>query len=308
MDLRTVFAGSPAFAVPSLEAMVDAGMRPLRVYSQPDRPAGRGRRQAPTAVKARALELGLDVHTPRGLRREAASLRELAPDVLVVVAYGVLLSPEILGVPRYGALNVHASLLPRWRGAAPIARAIEAGDAMTGVTIMQMDAGLDTGAIVHTESMPLTAEDTAASVHDRLARLGAAALVSVLNRLRSGPVPAVSQDEAGATYARKLAKEEARIDWSEPAAVIARRVRAFNPWPVAHTLFRGAPLRIWLAGEQQGPATGVPGALSVVGQDLVVNTGDGALRLDRVQAAGGRPLSGRDFANGVRLRSGECLV
>jgi len=307
MALRTVFAGSPAFAVPTLEAMVAAGYRPVRVYSQPDRPAGRGRRLLPTAVKSRAVELGLDVQTPRGLKREAGALRELAPDVLVVVAYGVLLSPEVLGIPRHGALNVHASLLPRWRGAAPIARAIEAGDEVTGVSIMQMDAGLDTGPVVRTETTAISSEDTAATVHDRLAQIGAAALVESLRDLEAGPLNAVAQDAARATYAAKLSKDEGRIDWAAPAELIARRVRAFNPWPVAYGLFRGAPLRIWRASIRPGPPGAAPGTLTVDGADLHVSTGSGALRLHLVQAAGGKVVSGREFANGARLQPGERL-
>jgi len=308
--MNLVFAGTPAFAVPALKALVAAGHRVLAVYTQPDRPAGRGQKLAESAVKQAARELGIEVRQPAHLDDAAgAVLRAQAPDAMIVIAYGQLLPKPILSIPRLGCLNVHASLLPRWRGAAPIARALEAGDAVTGVSIMQMDEGLDTGPVFLTAETPITENDTAQTLHDRLAVLGARTLTDTLARLVRGEMRPHPQDNAGACYARKLRPEEARLDWSLPAATLHRRIRAFLPKPVAHTLFRGKRLRLWGVGPlEKLPTTSAPGTIVAVADDgLRVATGDGALCLTDVQLEGGKRLGAQDFANGQRLAVGERL-
>ena len=308
--MNLVFAGTPAFAVPALKALVEAGHVLRAVYTQPDRPAGRGRRVGESAVKQAARELELPVRQPARLDTAAADeLRGLAPDAMIVVAYGQLLSPAVLAIPRLGCINVHASLLPRWRGAAPIARAIEAGDAVTGVSIMQMEAGLDTGPVWATAETAITDTDTAATLHDRLSVLGARLLVDTLARLTHGDVAAQIQDDARACYAKKLRKEEAIIDWSQPAAVLHRRIRAFLPRPVACTTFRGKLLRLWGVDPLEStPTTSAPGTLIAVEADGIrVATGAGALNLTQLQLEGGKVLSAREFANGQRPTVGERL-
>jgi methionyl-tRNA formyltransferase len=310
--MNLVFAGTPAFAVPSLEALHAAGHNLLAVYTQPDRPAGRGRGLAASAVKQCALKLGLDVHQPATLKdaAEHERLRALAPDAMIVIAYGLLLPKAVLAIPKHGCLNVHASLLPRWRGAAPIARAIEAGDPETGITIMQMEEGLDTGPMLMTAHTPIADDDTAATLHDRLARLGAETLVRALEALAHGRLTAAPQDVARACYAKKLTKDEARLDWSQPALALHRRIRAFNPWPVAFTTWRGEPLRIWavapLASEVSHAAPG-----TVIGANagaVRVATGNGVLAITRLQREGGKPLAAGDFVNGTRLAAGDRFV
>ena len=287
---------------------MDGGHRILAVYTQPDRPAGRGRRLQPGPVKRFALDRGLPVRQPRTLAGEAGELAALGPELMVVVAYGLLLPAEILALPRLGCINVHASLLPRWRGAAPIQRAIEAGDALTGVTIMQMDASLDTGPILLQKETPLGPEDTAASVHHRLAELGARALAEALPLLEQGRLVPQPQDETRASYAPKLRKEEALLDWSQPAVVLERKVRAFNPWPVAATYYKDRLLRIWSAGVGPAPArAAAPGTVAALEQGVGVQTGDGLLWLRRLQLQGGRPMDWRDFLNGHPLALGDRL-
>jgi methionyl-tRNA formyltransferase len=306
--MNLVFAGTPAFAVPALAALRAAGHRVLAVYTQPDRPAGRGRKLNESAVKQHARTHGLDVRQPPDLKGRAAEIAALAPDAMIVIAYGVLLPPDILAVPTHGCLNVHASLLPRWRGAAPIARAIEAGDAVTGVTIMQMDAGLDTGPMLLKRETPIHPTDTAATLHDRLAVLGAEALVDALARLDRGALAPETQDGALACYARKLRKEEAVIDWAQPATTLARRVRAFNPWPVANTRLADRTLRIWEAHPQEEQHRARPGTIVAIdAAGIRVACGTGALVLTRLQAEGGRPLAAAEFLNGHRLQPGERL-
>jgi methionyl-tRNA formyltransferase len=308
MALRTIFAGTPDFAVPSLRAVIDAGHQVAAVFTQPDRPSGRGRRMLPSPVKRLAAERGLEVRQPQRLRAAIETLRALQPDVIVVVAYGQLLSEQVLAVPRLGCVNVHASLLPRWRGAAPIQRAIEAGDADTGVTIMLMDAGLDTGPMLRQAAMPIGGEDTAGSLHDRLAASGAVELVAALGELERGSARPRPQPDEGVTYARKVDPAEAAIDWGEDAEAVARRVRAFDPWPVCFTRWRGARLRVWRAAAAAQAGDAPPGTVLAAGADgIVVRCGQGALRLNEVQAEGGRRVSVRDFLNGHDLSVGERL-
>ena len=309
--MNLVFAGTPEFAVPVLSALLDAGHSILAVYTQPDRPAGRGRKLGMSAVKEFALARGLEVRQPQTLKStdEAEALRALKPDALIVVAYGLILPQAILAIPEFGCINVHASLLPRWRGAAPIQRAIEAGDDHTGITIMQMDAGLDTGAALALAATPIHAHDTAASLHDRLAEIGAALLVSTLARLVRGDITPQAQDNTHATYAAKLKKEEARIDWSADAELLARRLRAFNPWPVAHTMLDGQTLRLWQAAAVKGaPATQPPGTVLGADADGVrVQCGRGVLCVTQLQAEGGKTLDARAFLNGHPLPAGARL-
>ena len=271
----------------------------LAVYTQPDRPAGRGRKLKPSPVKQLALEHQLPVLQPASFKTTESinELRAFEADVMVVAAYGLLLPPEVLNVPRYGCLNIHASLLPRWRGAAPIQRAILAGDNQTGVTIMQMDSGLDTGAMLLKKSCAITQEDTGASLHARLAMLGAQAIVEALGQLSE--LNAVPQDESQATYAHKLSKSEALIDWHGSAEALARQVRAFNPWPVAQTIVDGQTLRIWAAqsqAEQAGVSAGTVMRSDKQGIDIAC--GDGVLRITRLQPAGSKPMDTAAFLNG----------
>jgi methionyl-tRNA formyltransferase len=306
--MNLVFAGTPTFAVPSLEALLRAGHRVAAVYTQPDRPAGRGRKLAESAVKQCARTHNLPVHQPETLRHAADELRALQPEAMIVIAYGVLLPPEILAIPKYGCLNVHASLLPRWRGAAPIARALEAGDDTTGVTIMQMDAGLDTGPMLLTRACAIAPDDTQQTVHDRLARLGAETLIEALTRLERGELQPVAQDSTQATYAKKLRKDEAVLDWQQPALRLARKVRAFVPWPVASTTWHGKLLRVWAVSTQAPRPGGVPGQVLRADADGIhVQTGDGVLCLTRLQAEGGKPLTAAEFLNGHRLAPGARL-
>jgi methionyl-tRNA formyltransferase len=276
------------------------------VLTQPDRPHGRGLRLAPSAVKAAAVERGLAVAQPPTLRGADATLPGIALDVLVVAAYGLILPPTVLAWPRHGCLNIHASRLPRWRGAAPIARAIEAGDAQTGVTIMQMDAGLDTGPVVEVETVPIEPRETAGSLHDKLARTGAARVLEVLARLdRDGALAATPQPAEGATYAPKIRREEAVIDWSLSAALLDRRIRAFDPAPGALAVLHGRIVKIEAAVPAPGAAGATPGEVTAVtGEGVIVACGEGALRLTRVKPAGSRSLAAADFARGQRLSVG----
>lgn len=306
--LKLIFAGTPDFALPSLRALLDAGHTVRAAYTQPDRPAGRGKELRESPVKRFARERGLEVRTPVTLRDsgEQAALAALKPDAMIVVAYGLLLPQAVLDIPRFGCINVHASLLPRWRGAAPIARAIEAGDAVTGVTIMQMAAGLDTGPMLRAVETPIAADDNAQTLHDRLAEMGASALVATLAGLESGTATATPQDDALATYAKKLSRDEARLDWSLPADVLARKVRAFNPAPIAFTMLNGETLRVLAA--HAAPGRGVPGTIVRADPDgIAVATSRDLLLLDVVQLQGRRPLAAREFLNGRPVQVGTEL-
>ena len=301
--MKIVFAGTPEFAVPALRAAAQGG-DVVAVYTQPDRPAGRGRGLQASPVKQVAQELGFPVLQPETLRDEAAQaqLRELAPDLMVVVAYGLILPRKVLKIPAHGCWNVHASLLPRWRGAAPIQRAIEAGDAQTGVDLMQMEAGLDTGPVLLQRRTAIGDGETGGQLHDRLSALGAEALAEGLALLREGRLPAAqAQPEEGVTYAHKLDKAEAKLDWSQPAAALARKVRAFNPWPVAEAQVAGERLRIHEAVAVPAQAAVEAGHIVVASKHGIdVACGEGALRLLKVQREGGKPVHAADYCNARR--------
>jgi len=306
--MRLIFAGTPEFAARALAALLHAGHDIALVLTQPDRASGRGLRLVPSAVKALALQHGLALHQPARLNaaETPARLGALAADAMVVAAYGLILPEPVLNIPRLGAINIHASLLPRWRGAAPIQRAILAGDARTGISIMQMDRGLDTGPVFAAESMAIAPEDDSASLHNKLAELGARMIVTVLAQLERGALSAAPQAAAGASYAAKITKAEAEIDWTEPAQMIERKVRAFNPQPGASTATRNAQLKIWRAGVST--ATGVPGTILEAGAEgIVVACGAGALCIRELQRAGGKKLAAAQFLAGFPLACGERL-
>ncbi|MGE3934423.1 MAG: methionyl-tRNA formyltransferase [Rhodospirillaceae bacterium] len=305
--LRLAFMGTPDFAVPALAALVDAGHDVAAAYSQPPRPAGRGMKPAPSPVHRFAEDRGIPVRTPATLKdpAEQAAFAALGLDAAVVAAYGLILPPPVLAAPRLGCLNIHASLLPRWRGAAPIQRAILAGDAETGVTIMQMDAGLDTGPMLLAEAAPIAPDTTGASLHDALAALGARMIVVALDRLAAGALPATPQPAAGATYARKLDRAEARIDWSQPATAVERQVRAFDPWPGTWFEHAGERIRVLAAALADGRAGAAPG--TVLDDRLAVACGDGAVRILRLQRQGKAALDAEAFLRGFALPAGTVL-
>ena len=308
--MKVIFAGTPDFAAAALKAIAAAGFEIPLVLTQPDRPKGRGMQLAPSPVKQAALELGLRVAQPEKLRNNAEALqmlKEVEADVMVVAAYGLILPQDVLDTPKHGCLNIHASLLPRWRGAAPIQRAIEAGDAETGVCIMQMDIGLDTGGVVSEHRYAIQPTDTANEVHDALMNLGAAAIVADLQQLKTeGRLKSVKQPEEGVTYAQKLSKEEARIDWNESAAVIERKIRAFNPVPAAWVEYQGKPMKIWRAEVvvQQGRAGEV---LSCSSDGLIVACGANALKITELQPSGGKRMDIAAFAAGHTVEAGTVL-
>lgn len=307
--MRIVFAGTPEFAAQHLQALLDAGREVVAVYTQPDRPAGRGQKLMPSPVKQLALQHGIAVYQPQTLRDPAAQaeLAALTPDLMVVVAYGLILPQVVLDTPRLGCINSHASLLPRWRGAAPIQRAIEAGDASSGVTVMQMEAGLDTGPMLLKVTTTITVEDTGGSLHDRLATLGSQAVVEAVTKLAAGELRGEVQDDSLATYAHKLNKDEARLDWSRPAVELERLVRAFDPWPICHSTLNGEALKIHAA--QLGEGQGAPGSVLAADRNgLTVACGEGALRLTRLQLPGGKPLSFADLYNSRREQFAPGLV
>lgn len=321
--LRIIFAGTPDFSVAPLQALLDSGHEIVGVYTQPDRPAGRGRKLTASPVKVLALEHGLSVFQPENFKEEAdrSQLAQLNADLMIVVAYGLILPKSVLEMPTYGCLNIHASLLPRWRGAAPIQRAIEAGDTQTGVTIMQMDAGLDTGDMLHKVATKITAEDTAQSLHDRLSTLGSQALMATLTAVQSNELQPEKQDDSLVTYAHKLTKAEAEIEWHASAESIVRKIQAFNPWPVAFTHFQGQPLRIGQAKQlsaeslaeltqyvdEQTANQNQPGrVLSVNKIGVVVMTGTEPILLQHAQPTGKKMMSAYDFAQS-RPVLGACF-
>jgi methionyl-tRNA formyltransferase len=311
---RIMFAGSPAFAAPTLRMLCERGHRPVAVLTQPDRPAGRGRQLSSSPVKQLALELGIPVLQPATLKSEKAQaeLCALAPDLLVVVAYGLLLPPAVLDIPLRGCVNVHASILPRWRGASPIQAAILAGDSETGVSIMAMEAGLDTGGVYSCVRLPIDAQETSGELEQRLATLGATALSDVLDELLAGTLQARPQPAEGVTYAGRISKADGRIDWRLPATQIARQIRAYNPWPVAETTLAGQQLRCFVASARSddtpaGDAPPVPGRILAAGnRGISVQTGNGVLELHVVQLPGKQKLPAADLARS-RTLTGQVL-
>ncbi len=299
--LRLVFAGTPEFAAEHLKALLASQHEIVAVYTQPDRPAGRGQKLMPSPVKQLALENNIPVLQPPTLRDPAAQaeLATLNADLMVVVAYGLILPQVVLDTPRLGCINSHASLLPRWRGAAPIQRAVQAGDAQSGVTVMQMEAGLDTGPMLLKVSTAISGEDTGGSLHDRLAKLGPPAVLQAIAGLAAGTLTGEVQNNDLATYAHKLNKDEARLDWGRPAVELERLVRAFNPWPICHSTLNGEPLKVLAAQPAEGH--GQPGEILLASREgLTVACGEGALRLTRLQLPGGKALNFSDLFNSRR--------
>jgi len=318
--LRVVYAGTPEFARVALERLHAAGFEIPLVLTQPDRPAGRGMKLQASPVKQFALKHGIAVAQPHGLRldgkypEEAAAARAAIEaaraDVMVVAAYGLILPQWVLDSFSYGCLNIHASLLPRWRGAAPIHRAIEAGDAETGVTVMQMDAGLDTGDMLLVERLPIAGNDTTASLHDKLAAMGGRLIVEALELAARGGLQPVPQPAEGATYARKIEKDEAAVDWAQAASVIERRIRAFNPFPGAATVLQGESIKLWQGhvDERAGSGGKAPGTVLDAGSEgIAVQCGQGVLRLTELQRAGGKRLPAADFLRGFAMQADAVL-
>ena len=303
--MKLIFAGTPEFAAQALQAIVDAGHEVALVLSQPDRPAGRGMTLQASPVKKLALEKGIEVFQPLSLKDAAAQAKIAAvgAEVMVVAAYGLILPQVVLDMPRFGCLNIHASLLPRWRGAAPIQRALLAGDAASGVCIMQMEAGLDTGPVLLRGAFPIAPDDTSVTLHDRLAALGAQLIVAALGKL---PLPAEPQPTEGVTYAHKIEKAEALIDWTKHAAELDRHLRAFNPFPGAQAVFAGQTVKLWRATPVE--ASGEIGQILAVDRStIVVACGEGALAISELQKAGGKRLPVQQFLAGHPLKVGDCF-
>jgi methionyl-tRNA formyltransferase len=303
--VKIIFAGTPEFARLALAAIIEAGHEVALVLTQPDRPSGRGMKLSPSPVKREAEKHGIPVYQPASLKDPASheALKSAGAEVMVVAAYGLILPQSVLDIPKRGCLNIHASLLPRWRGAAPIQRAIEAGDSETGICIMQMEAGLDTGPVLLEKRLSILENDTGASLHDKLAVLGAQSIVEALARLPG--LRATAQPEQGVTYAAKLTKEEARLDWAQPATVLARKIRAFDPVPGTWTLLQGESLKIWRA--QVLPGAGRPGEILSVGDGVVVACGKDALKITELQKAGARRLHAAAFLAGLKNLRGAHL-
>ncbi len=306
MALRIVYMGTPDFAVGPLAALIEAGHRVCCVYSQPPRPSGRGHKVTPSPVHAFAEARGIEVRTPRRLRaaEDQAAFAALKADVAVVAAYGLILPKPILDAPKFGCINIHASLLPRWRGAAPIQHAILAGDAASGVTVMQMDEGLDTGAMLLKDQVAITGETTATSLHDALAKMGSRLIVEAMAELEAGTLVATPQPESGVTYAAKLSRDDGRLDWRRPADALERQVRALTPWPGTWFLHGDTVLKV-SAAETVAEAGGQPGA--VIDDALTIACGQAGLRLLRVQRPGKAPMAAADLLRGYALPSGTVL-
>jgi methionyl-tRNA formyltransferase len=301
--LRIIFAGTPDFAARHLDALLSSGHNVVGVFTQPDRPAGRGKKLMPGPVKALAEEHGLPVFQPASLRPEENQqlVADLNADVMVVVAYGLILPKAVLDMPRLGCINVHGSLLPRWRGAAPIQRSLWAGDAETGVTIMKMDVGLDTGDMLYKLSCPITPEDTSATLYDKLAELGPQGLIKTLEQLAEGTAKPEVQDEALVTYAEKLSKDEALLDWALPAAQLERCIRAFNPWPMSWMVIDDQPVKVWKASVIESHVQAAPGTIVEANkQGIQVATAEGILNLESLQPAGKKAMSVQDLLNSRR--------
>lgn len=305
--MRILFAGTPEFAVPALETLLRSGHEVCAVYTQPDRPAGRGRKLTASPVKLLAAQHGLPVLQPAGLKEpaEQGRIRDLAPDLMVVVAYGLILPTAILDIPKRGCINIHASLLPRWRGAAPIQAVIRAGDAETGITIMKMDAGLDTGAMLSQRAIPIAPDETGQSLHDKLCVLGGELLIETLPGYLSGAIQPIPQDDALATFAPRIEKDEGRIDWTQSAAQIERTIRAFTPWPGTFTRWDGKGLKIHAGTPGEGSAD--PGKVIERGGQIAVGTGSGVFYPTRVQLEGRGVVSITDFVRGYPAFVGATL-
>jgi methionyl-tRNA formyltransferase len=315
--MKIIFAGTPEFAAVALKALHNAGFEIPLVLTQPDRPAGRGMQLHASAVKQFALAHHIPVAQPVSLRldgkypdiaKEAHDLLHSTPhDVMVVAAYGLILPRSVLNIPKYGCINIHASLLPRWRGAAPIHRAIEAGDPETGVTIMQMEEGLDTGPMLTMERLPIAPGDTTGSMHDKLAKLGGTMIIDALNKMQEGKLPPLPQPQTGVTYAAKIAKEEAALDFTQPADKLARKIRAFNPFPGALALFDGVPIKIWRAESAEPSSLKAPGQVLAADAQhgVLVVCGDGVLKLTELQKPGGKRLSASEFLKGFPMEGGR---
>ena len=304
--MRIIFAGTPDFSVPAFQALMASPHEVVAVYTQPDRPLGRGRKQVNGPVKQVATDHHIPVYQPLDFKsaESVEELRQLQADLMVVVAYGLILPQEVLDAPRLGCVNIHASLLPRWRGAAPIQRAIIAADQQTGISIMQMDAGLDTGPVWLCREISISANETGAHLHDRLAQLGADALMDALPLLGGDEYQPTAQVDEGVTYAHKLSKREAAIEWSEPAALIHRKVRAYNSWPVAYTQLGGKQLRVWESRLVDGKSKAEPGRVVSNSSDGInVATGEGLLRIIKLQMPGKRAMSAADFLNAHSLEN-----
>ena len=308
IPLRIIFMGSPDFAVGTLQALTDAGHDIVCVYAQPPRPTGRGHKEKPCPVHASAMERGLVVRTPESMKdaRAIAEFVDLSAEVAVVVAYGQILPDAVLNAPRYGCINVHASLLPRWRGAAPIQRAIQAGDGQSGVSIMQMASGLDTGPVFLTRTVDIGPETTGGHLHDELASLGAAACVEVLHTIEQGTAVAVAQAEGGVTYAQKLNTTESQLNWAEDAAVLERTIRAFDPWPRTWFEYEGERIKVLAGHVADEPSSKTPG--TILDTSPSIACGSGALVLDRLQRAGRRAQDSAEFMRGFDMKVGSCLV
>jgi methionyl-tRNA formyltransferase len=308
--LRIAFAGTPEFALPALQALIESGHEIVGVLTRPDRPRGRGRQIAPSPVKEVAVAHALPISQPETLATSEgrAALETWRPELLIVVAYGLILPPSVLALPPRGCLNIHASLLPRWRGAAPIQRAILAGDAETGISIMQMDSGLDTGPVLLERRMGIDPTATSGTLHEQLANLGAEALLEALRELAAGRARPRPQPAEGATYAAKIGKSEALIDWRSSATAIDRQIRAFNPWPAAETRLDGEPLRVLGARAEEGTEPAEPGTITDIRRDaIVVRCGEGRLALTQLQRAGRKPLPAADFINAGWVAPGRHL-
>jgi len=308
--MRLVFAGTPEFAAHTLSALLNSEHTVCAVYTQPDRPAGRGRKLTASPVKQIALEHNIPVEQPLNFKEQTTRevLASYQADLMIVVAYGLLLPQSVLDTPKHGCINIHASLLPRWRGAAPIQRAILAGDHETGVCIMQMEAGLDTGPVLAKTVCPISNTNTTQQLHDRLATLGAATLLTTLSNFTESQVNAQAQNDRDSTYASKLEKSEATIDWQQPASSLSRQINAFNPWPIAQTQWQEKTLRIWAAVDLNTPNTASPG--SVINADkagIDIACGEGTLRITQIQAPGKRAMAVSDFLNANPLSAGDHL-
>lgn len=306
--MKIVFAGTPEFAVPTLQGLLDSEHEICAVYTQPDRPAGRGRKLAASPIKQLALAHGTPIYQPENFKDPAAisELAALNADLMVVIAYGLILPQAVIDTPRLACINVHGSLLPRWRGAAPIHRALMAGDDETGITIMKVVKKLDAGDMLLKASSPITSTDTSSSLHDQLAKIGAASLLKVVDQFEAGTVIAEPQDEALVTYAHKLEKHEAVLDWTDSAVQLDRKIRGLNAWPVGQTLYKGQILRVWNCSLTDKTSTLAPGCISCADQALDVTTGDGVIRLLEVQLPGGKRIAGKDFLN-AHAADGEQL-